>query len=226
VLPLHRAGDHEVRPVQGQLDGRKADRPLPPIEPGRVRSSPLASHPPASLPHASRVSVRADIARAPGLCAGFLDPKRMVPEPCRSGSLGSAPSDDLRWIASLPAQAPSFHLLDHRREVAAPLGERVLDARWDLLVLAPGDDAGLLQRLEPHREHPIAQTRRREDQFREAPRTASQCPDDIGRPFLAEQLEARFRRAAVRGLGFVWYCHASSISKAAIRTGAVGRARR
>ena len=34
LLALHGAGHREVRPLQGQLDGRQADRPLPPLERG------------------------------------------------------------------------------------------------------------------------------------------------------------------------------------------------
>ena len=36
LLALHGAGDHEVRPVEGELDGRQAHRSLSPMEPGRV----------------------------------------------------------------------------------------------------------------------------------------------------------------------------------------------
>ena len=36
LLALHRAGDREVRPAQGELDGRQADRPLPSLGPGRL----------------------------------------------------------------------------------------------------------------------------------------------------------------------------------------------
>ena len=36
LLALRRAGDHQVRSVQGELDGGQAHRPLPPMEPGWV----------------------------------------------------------------------------------------------------------------------------------------------------------------------------------------------
>ena len=36
LLALRGAGDREVRPVEGELDGRQAHRPVSPLEPGWV----------------------------------------------------------------------------------------------------------------------------------------------------------------------------------------------
>ena len=36
LLALHGAGHRQVRAPEGELDGRQADRPLPPMESGRL----------------------------------------------------------------------------------------------------------------------------------------------------------------------------------------------
>src|SRR4026209_1448607 len=49
VFALHRAGHHEIRPDQGELDGGQEDRPMSPLDPGWVSAGPLA-RPPACDP--------------------------------------------------------------------------------------------------------------------------------------------------------------------------------
>ena len=55
LLALHRAGNREVRPVQGQLDGRQAHRALPSVASRRVRPCPLSERPARAAAPPSRL---------------------------------------------------------------------------------------------------------------------------------------------------------------------------
>ena len=80
LLALHRAGDREVRALPGQLDGRQADRPLPPLASRRLRPGSLTPHEDS----VTRPRLRSGIARAPAPARDHRPRPRSSPRaPCR-----------------------------------------------------------------------------------------------------------------------------------------------
>src|SRR4051794_34787828 len=86
-----------------------------------------------------------------------------------------------------PAQGPLAQLVQRGCELAAHVGERVLDARRRALPDLPLDDPAGLELLHPLRQQAVGQVRDGTADLREAHRAAmQQHVDDRARPALAD----------------------------------------
>src|SRR5205814_559495 len=120
---------------------------------------------------------------------------------------------DRNRLADLEPDVPeAAHLLDDRQERLALLGQLVLDARRRLGVAATGDDVLVLQRAQPVRERPRADSRTGVLELGEAARPLREVVDKHRGPLRAEDLRTGRDRAAARVVDLAHRAHAPNRS--------------
>src|SRR5205823_11425674 len=77
---------------------------------------------------------------------------------------------------------------DRRAQLAAPLGERVLHARWDLGVGRPCDQTGGLEFPEPDCDELRIHVAERALDLGKSSRPAEQALNDVKRPLIPDEL--------------------------------------